>query len=149
MQRVISTSFINYYSFRNSYFTSRVIAQPAALLSTSTKCRRSISQYSCYHGEMAGRDAESRLKEMDGKHYLIRFSINHNEYMLSVSGRGEDNIPIFQHFTIKITHRYDQSEYEINGAGKTFPKCCSTTKRIRSVSSFTALENPISKGSQL
>ena len=57
---------------------------------------------------------------MDGKHYLIRFSVNHNEYMLSVSGRGEDNIPIFQHFTIKITQRYDQSEYEINGAGKKF-----------------------------
>jgi hypothetical protein len=64
---------------------------------------------------MRGVVAESELKKVDGNHYLVRYSVAQETYMLSVKS-GKDSAIHYYHFTINTTSKYDVSEYEIKGA---------------------------------
>lgn len=71
-----------------------------------------IKEHPSYHGPINGVEAETKLKEKGGNHYLTRYSRARDHYCLTVARNGE-----YAHFDIIITSSHDeQNVYEIDGS---------------------------------
>lgn len=66
-----------------------------------------------YHGAMTGRDAERKLMELGGDHYLTRYSEKRKEYVLTVLRKG--NLVNFD-FGINTYQDNIYVQYEIIGS---------------------------------
>ena len=89
--------------------------------SPSLKRKLHIADHQSYQGPMTGKVAEQKLRDAGKNCYLTRYSSVQKKYVLSVVKRRINNNPaVFQHFGILITQRYEQNQYEIDGAEKRF-----------------------------
>ena len=94
------------------------LAQPTWKL----KMQRNIRENNCYHEGLRTTDAQETLNQQRGSSYLIRYSMTHEDYVLSVLKRGHNECPIYEHFIIKSerTPLEDIFTYTVEGSDKSF-----------------------------
>ena len=72
-------------------------------------------QHDSYHGEISGKEAEFRLKAFKTRSYLTRYSVSHEQYLLSVYQpvlRGNEIKHEMRNFVITFKHD-DKKIYRI------------------------------------